>query len=92
MTEPMRPDFTVSGECNCHLTRLAHECSVHGHIAPQTTTLAKAAYWFYRMVGNDGPDGSDLDEAIVQDIESALRDALPRDEYPLWGEDQGGEF
>lgn len=40
MTEPMQPDFTVPGECNCHLTRLAHECSVHGHIAPQTTTLA----------------------------------------------------
>jgi hypothetical protein len=57
-----------------------------------TDELAKAAYWFYRMVANDGPDGSDHDEAVVQDLEAALREVLPADEYPLWGEDAESEF
>lgn len=44
-----------------------------------------AAYWFYRMVMNGGPDGSELDEAVTQDLAMWLREFCPVDAYQFDG-------
>lgn len=34
--------------------------------------LGKAAYWYYLMTRQGGPDGSELDDAVVDDMADAL--------------------
>jgi hypothetical protein len=50
--------------------------------------LAERAYWFYRaMVVQGGPDGSELEQAITEDLEESLASILDPAEFPLAAHD-----
>jgi hypothetical protein len=49
----------------------------HPEAIDSLAALREATYWFRAMVATGGPDGSDLDLAVMQDLDAALGDWEP---------------
>jgi len=54
-------------------------------MAEMLAPFIDSAYWFYRMIDQGGPDGSELDEALVQDFVGHLRELCPAPAYQFDG-------
>lgn len=52
-------------------------------MAEMLAPFIDSAYWFYRMVDQGGPDGSELDQAVCEDFRTKLRELVPTEAYPF---------